>query len=115
LGAAKKSKNIRRYYVSPLRDVGMFSVSGRRPLSIKMWFLAVGAIGAVSALVIGGLAAWYSWDQQKLRLGQNLMATSRALIQSSDRELDQAAVALRGLAGSSLCNEGRAPRVIGAR
>src|SRR6185437_9761616 len=43
---------------------------------------------------------WYSWEQQKLRFGQGLMATSRALIQSSDRELEQSAVVLRALSGS---------------
>jgi two-component sensor histidine kinase len=72
----------------------------REPASIRAWFAAVAAIGAICALIIGALAGWYSWEQQKLRFGQGLMGTSRALIQSSDRELEQSAVVLRALSGS---------------
>lgn len=76
-----------------------FPTAGRA-LSIRTWLVTVAATGGICALVIGALAAWYSWEQQKLRFGQGLMATSRALIESSDRELEQAAVALRGVATS---------------
>jgi two-component sensor histidine kinase len=55
---------------------------------------------AVCAIAVGALAGWYSWQQQKLRLGQNLVATSRALIQSADRELEQSGLALRAVASS---------------
>jgi hypothetical protein len=84
----------------------MLPVSAREPASIRAWFVAVAAIGAISALFIAALAGWYSWEQQKLRFGQGLMATSRALIQSSDRELEQSAVALRALAGSESFRRG---------
>ncbi len=81
-------------------------VSAREPASIRAWFVAVAAIGAICALIIGALAGWYSWEQQKLRFGQGLMATSRALIQSSDRELEQSAVVLRALSGSESFRRG---------
>ena len=73
---------------------------------MRTWFVAVAAIGAICALIIGALAGWYSWEQQKLRFGQGLMATSRALIQSSDRELEQSAVALRALSSSESLRRG---------
>lgn len=77
-----------------------------RQLSIGTWFVVVAATGAICALVIGALAAWYSWEQQKLRFGQGLIATSRALVESSDRELEQAAVALRAVATSESFRRG---------
>jgi hypothetical protein len=74
--------------------------------SIRAWFGAIAAIGTISALIIGVLAGWYSWEQQKLRFGQGLMATSRALIESSDRELEQSTVVLRALSGSESFRKG---------
>jgi two-component sensor histidine kinase len=84
----------------------MLPVSAGGTASIRAWFGAVAAIGALSALIIGVLAGWYSWEQQKLRFGQGLMATSRALIESSDRELEQSTVVLRALSGSESFRKG---------
>jgi two-component sensor histidine kinase len=84
----------------------MLPISARGTASIRAWFAAIAVIGAISALIIGALAGWYSWEQQKLRFGQGLMATSRALIQSSDRELEQSAVVLRALSGSESFRKG---------
>lgn len=73
----------------------------RGPMPFRVWF-TVAAIGSAGfALAIGIVAGWYSWQQQKLRLGQNLIATSRALVQSIDRELEQSEFALRALASSA--------------
>jgi two-component sensor histidine kinase len=83
-----------------------FQLFRGRQLSISTWFVVVAATGTVCALAIGALAAWYSWEQQKLRFGQGLMATSRALIESSDRELEQAGVALRAVATSGSFRNG---------
>lgn len=74
--------------------------------SIRSWLVGIAAIGAICAVIVGALAGWYSWAQQKLRFGQGLMATSRALIQASDRELEQATVALHALSGSESFRRG---------
>lgn len=78
----------------------LLPVAVRRPLSIRGWFTVVAVTSVICALIVGALAGWYSWEQQKLRLGQALVATSRALIQSGERELEQATVVLRSVAGA---------------
>lgn len=84
----------------------VFAMLTGQPRSIRAWSAAIAFTGALCALIIGGLAGWYSWEQQKLRAGQGLMSTTRALIQSSDRELEQAAVVLRALSDSESFRRG---------
>jgi two-component sensor histidine kinase len=80
------------------------AVSSRRnwTLSLRTWLWALALICTAGALFVGSLAGWYSWQQQKYRVGQNLVATTRAIIQLAERELDRAASV--ALALSSLHN-----------
>ena len=87
----------------------MFQVFALGPFSIRAWLIAVAVSSTVFALIVGTLTGWYSWEQQKLRLGQNLVATSRALVQSTDRELEQASVALTAVATSYSFRNGDFP------
>lgn len=71
-----------------------------RSASLRSWLLALAAAGAAAALLVAATAGWWSWQAQKERIGTSLAATSRAIVESVDRELDQAAALARGLAVS---------------
>lgn len=89
-----------------------FSVSKdwrKEPWSLRAWVVAVAAISAAGAILTGALAGWYSWHQQKLRLGENLVASTRAIIQSTDHELTQAIALARGLAAAPSLERGDVP------
>ena len=78
----------------------------REGWSLRTWVFAVAAVSATGALVTGALAGWYSWDQQKARLDQSLVATTRAIIQAADHELDQAIALARGLSAAPSLERG---------
>jgi hypothetical protein len=75
-------------------------------ISIRAWLATVAAIGVIGAVFVGALAGWYSWREEEARLGVSLVSTSRAIVESLDRELDQAIALARGLAVSRALAEG---------
>ena len=80
-----------------------FSLSKRsreETWSLRAWVFAVATISAGGALLTGALAGWYSWHEQKARLDQSMVATTRSIIQAIDHELDQAVSLARGIAAA---------------
>ena len=73
-----------------------------QPRSLRRWLLYLAIFGTSASLIIAAITGWWSWQEQKDRIGTSLMATSRAMAEAVDRELDQAAALGRGLAISSL-------------
>ena len=73
-----------------------------RPISLRSWFLCLAILAGSASVGIAAIAGWWSWQEQKDRIGASLMATSRAITESVDRELDQAAALARGLSISTL-------------
>ena len=74
----------------------------RRPMSLRSWFLCLAVLGGSASLVVAAISGWWSWQEQRDRIGASLMATSRAVTEAVDRELDQAAALARGLSTSTL-------------
>src|SRR5579875_3855170 len=68
--------------------------------SLRTWASYFVVIGVVAAMVIAAAAAWFSWIEQKGRVGVALEATSRAITASVDREFDETVALGRGLATS---------------
>ncbi len=75
-----------------------------RPL--RTWVITVALVSTIAALCIAAFAGWYSWQQQKLQLDQNLVATTRALTQLAERELDRASTIGQAAATSALLQSG---------
>ncbi|ARO29006.1 hypothetical protein NXC14_CH01011 [Rhizobium sp. NXC14] len=78
-----------------------FSLSKRsreESWSLRGWAIAVAAISTGGALLTGALAGWYSWHEQKARLDQSMVATTRAIIKATEYELDKVVALARGLA-----------------
>jgi hypothetical protein len=69
---------------------------------LRGWFLCLAILAGSASLVIAAVAGWWSWQEQKNRIGASLMATSRAITEAVDREIDQAAALARGLSISTL-------------
>jgi two-component sensor histidine kinase len=82
--------------------VGWFT---RRSHSTGTWILAVVYLSGAGAVIVGASAGWYSWHQEKLRLGANLIATSRALAELTDQELTQADLVAHALASSEFLGQ----------
>jgi two-component sensor histidine kinase len=75
-------------------------------LSLRGWLWTVALVCTAGALSVGTLAGWYSWQQQKHRLGQSLVATTRAVIQLAERELGRAASVALALSSLPYLQEG---------
>src|SRR5690348_8339672 len=73
-----------------------------QPRSLRRWLLYLAIFGTSASRIIAAIAGWWSWQQQKERIGASLMATSRAMGEAVDREVDQAAALGRGLSVSPL-------------
>ena len=71
-------------------------------ISLRGWLLCLAILAGSASLVIAAVAGWWSWQEQKNRIGASLMATSRAITEAVDREIDQAAALARGLSISTL-------------
>src|SRR6266567_3308587 len=79
----------------------MFRRSGRS-MSLRSWLLCLAILGGGASLVVAAIAGWWTWQEQKDRIGASLMAASRALSEAVDRELNQAVALARGLSISTL-------------
>src|SRR6266567_2768899 len=79
----------------------MFRRTGRS-MSLRSWLLCLAILGGGASLVVAAIAGWWSWQEQKDRIGGSLMATGRAISEAVDREVDQAAALARGLSISTL-------------
>src|SRR5258708_9172355 len=66
--------------------------------SLRVWLLMLGIAGMLGATAIAAVAALDSWRARQERLDATLMATSRAITESIDRELDQAVAFAHALA-----------------
>jgi hypothetical protein len=60
----------------------------------------------VAALLIAALGRWLSWREHAVRLEENLLAISRAVTRSVDRELDDVVALARGWSISRLLQSG---------
>src|SRR5579883_317101 len=74
----------------------------RNSAPLRSWLLALAAAGGCAAVLIAAALGWWSWEEQKERIGARLGATSRAIVESVDRELDRAVALARGLSTSYL-------------
>src|SRR5438552_4032642 len=87
--------------------------------SLRVWLLMLGIAGMLGASAIAAVAALDSWRARQERSDATLMATSRAIMESVDRELDQAvafahalAIARDLAAGELLSFEERAQKIV---
>ncbi len=78
----------------------------KSPASFRSWLLALAAAGLSASLIVAAMIGWWSWQDQKARIGASLAATSRAILESVDRELDRAVALARGLSVSRLLADG---------
>ena len=74
----------------------------KHPRSLQAWMQNVALVSVAGALAIAALVGWYSWYEQKLYLNQNMVATTRAIIELTDREIDRATTIARVTAASTL-------------
>src|SRR6266581_4310560 len=71
---------------------------GRTTPSLRGWLLMLGIVGGLGATAIAAVAAFDSWREHRQLVDATLMATSRAITESVDRELDQAVAFAHALA-----------------
>ena len=88
--------------VRTLVPTSMLAWFAKAPHSARGWIYAIACLSAAGALLVGAVAGWYSWHEQKLRLGGNLISTSRALAELADQQLTQAGLVAHTLAVSGL-------------
>ena len=94
------------WQLSPVLTAVSASSPRKAVVSLRGWLRAVALICTAGALLVGSLAGWYSWQQQKYRLGQSLVATTRAIIQLAEHELDRAASVAAALSALPYLEEG---------